>query len=179
MWKLRLFKMEDIYSLLGDIDGFLDKVLTALADDGIDVSDSEMDHICYRVETQERYEAVKDELSELGELLSEAVINGRPIATFKLAEPIVYKDREIYCVEVPSPKKNYKYPEGLEHAEFVIGESFGYFIATHPKVKFDAKDIAKANNPDIKIEYKGFSVKFHRESLEEVIKHEKEQGITE
>ena len=158
---------------LGDIDGFLEKVLTELKDDGIDASDLELDHICYRVETLERYRELKRELSKQGELVSEAEIRGRPIAVYRLREPIIFKDRRIYCVELPSPKEGTPYTDGLEHVEFVIKDSFSDFMKKHSDVKFETSDITKPVNPDIRIKYEGFSVKFHNKPLEDVVRYER------
>jgi len=162
-----------MHELLGDIDGFLAKLVDALYDDGINVTSYELDHICYRVETSEQYEHHKQELGKLGEQLSENVINGRPIAVYKLHEPIRFRGRKIYCVEVPAPKDGYPYPKGLEHAEFVIDCSFEEFMNRHKKVKFDTRFMNNPNNPDIIINYDGFCVKFHQQSLEKVIEIEK------
>lgn len=164
--------MKRVNYFLGDIDGFLKKVLTALENDGIDVSKYELDHICYRVETQGTYNQLKTELSKVGELLSETMISGRPISTYKLNTPIIFRTREISCIELPTPKQCSLYPEGLEHAEFVIDESFDDFMNKYPAVKFDTASINKPINPDLRVEYSGLSVKFHHKPLEEVIRYE-------
>ncbi len=160
--------------MLGDVDSFLKRVFDALGKDGIDVSNSKLDHVCYRVETSERYDEMKQKLASQGELLVEAEVGGRLIATYKLKHPILYGNRKIECVELPSPKKGTDYLEGLEHAEFVIEVSFEEFMRTYPLVSFDTSALSKSVNPDVRVQYAGFSVKFHRESLENVIA--KEQG---
>jgi len=45
-----------------------------LEKDKIDVSSYELDHICYRVESQERYNFVKNIFLEESKLLSEVLI---------------------------------------------------------------------------------------------------------
>ncbi|MFC1685478.1 VOC family protein [Nanoarchaeota archaeon] len=164
--------MDQLHDLISNLEGFLEKVLIALEKDGIDVSDSELDHICYRVETKERYEIFKKELSKLGDILSENEIGGRPISTYKLKEPIIFKNRKISCVELPSPKEGSFYTEGLEHVEFVIKDNFEDFMKKHPNVKFKTSSMTKSVNPDISIKYDNFSVKFHHKPLEYVVKHE-------
>jgi uncharacterized protein len=158
--------------ILGDVGSFLEKTFFYLDHDGIDVSSYELDHLCYRVDSKERYQKLQAELSRLGTLLNEAEINGRKISTYKLTDPILFNGRQIFLVELPSPKDGSPYPEGLEHSEFVIPERFGDFMKRHPSVPFDLSDIQKKSNPDIKIKYDGFSVKFHNKSLEMVIKTE-------
>jgi len=164
--------MKDNTDLLGDIDQFIEKTITTLNKDGVDVSNYELDHICYRVDSIERYKEYQNELSQLGTLLSETEINGRQISTYKLAEPICFQERKINLVELPSPKEGSPYPEGLEHAEFVIPDEFEIFMKKYPNIKFDLRDIDKKINPDIKIKYAGFSVKFHHKPLEYIIKYE-------
>ena len=161
-----------MHRFLGDIEGFLSKVFLALKTDGIDVSTYLLDHICYRVETSDRYEQCKMELSKSGQQLSENMINGRPISTYKLREPIVFEGRAIACVEVPAPKAEHNYPEGLEHVEFVIDCSFDEFMGRYARVRFDISNMNNPRNPDVKIQYHGFCVKFHLSSLEDVICYE-------
>ena len=152
--------------LLGDTEEFLNRVFIALDQDGIDVSKNELDHLCYRVETMSNYLDTKKVLLEHGTLLGESEINGRPIATYKLHEPIQYREREISVLEIPAPKEGKPYSEGLEHVEFVINESFEDFMSQHPNVDFNAQGADKPRNPDIVVKYDDFVVKFHHQALE-------------
>jgi len=104
-----------ILDLLGSPSNFLDKLFGYLSEKKIAVSNFELDHICYRVETEERYQALKIALSNLGELLTESQIGGRVIASIKLNDPIIYKNRKIEVVELPAPKQGSFYKEGFEH----------------------------------------------------------------
>lgn len=102
-------------------------------------------------------------------LLSENIVSGRNISTFKLKSPIIYNDRRISIIEIPSPKDWNKYEDWFEHIEFVIGVSFQEFMDKYPNIDFITKDLTKVSNPDIKIKYSVWSVKFHHNSLENVI----------
>lgn len=155
--------------LLGSPTPFLNGLFAALAEDRIDVSSYELDHLCYRVVELKRYEELKDQLTLLGSLLGENIIGGRPIATFQLQEPIHYRERKIQVLELPAPKSGRNYPEGYEHVEFVIDQPFEAFMAQYPKLKFETKGINKLVNADIQLQYQGFGVKFHRQSLANVI----------
>lgn len=157
--------------LLGDPSPFLDRVFAALAQDDIEVGDYELDHLCYRVATETRYAELRTALLPLGELLTEKLINGRPIASFKLHQPLVYQDRKIDGLELPSPKPGSPYPEGYEHVEFVVPEGLEAFRARYAHLPFDTKGLHKAINADLRRAYAGFSVKFHEQSLEYVIRH--------
>jgi predicted metalloenzyme YecM len=52
-------------------------------------------------------------------LLSEAMIGGRPISTFRFK--IESQGYTVSCVEIPAVKPNSPYQTGFEHVEFVIG----------------------------------------------------------
>lgn len=165
------FTSMPIDQLLGSALPFLEKLFHQLAKDGIAVSDYEMDHICYRVASESRYEALKQQLLGMSSLLGETMIGGRPIATFRLAAPIRFRDREVWVLELPAPKPGSPYPEGYEHVEFVIDGSFEDFMGRYPQLTFQTKAMQKPVNADIQLEYDGFGVKFHRQSLEYVIKY--------
>lgn len=138
-----------------------------------------LDHICYRVETVERYEQLRDELLIDNELLVEGLIGGRRIATFKLAHPLAYQHRMIPLLELPEPKPGSFYTEGWEHVEFVTDRPLPAFIDQLPKLlsatDFDRKGLSKTRNADLRVKLgKGMNVKFHERSLEEVIREETE-----
>jgi hypothetical protein len=163
--------MSSLHQLLGPPEPFLRKLFDALKKDHLDVGHYELDHICYRVASNERYEELKKELGELGQLLGETMIGGRPIATFRLYTPIRYEEREIFVLELPAPKAGSDYPEGYEHVEFVIDQTLEDFMARYPDLDFKAKGLQKAVNADVQLQYEGFGVKFHRQSLEYVIRY--------
>ena len=149
---------------------FLNQIFKELQQAKIDVSNLYLDHICYRVESMEGYQALKSELN-IHQLLTESQINGRPIATFLLKEPFTYKNRNIYCLELPAPKKQSHYKEGYEHVEFVIKESFMDFMQRNAHLKFDTKGMKKAINADIRLPFNNCSVKFHHFPLEHVVRY--------
>ncbi len=156
---------------LWNIEEFLDKVFKNLENDWVNVQDYELDHICYRVDSLEKYDFWKKEISKCWILLSEVVISGRNISTFKLKNPYIYKGREISVLEIPSPKSGSSYNDWFEHVEFVIVESFDNFMAKYSNLKFITKALSKRINPDIKRKYNDCSVKFHYHSLEYIIKN--------
>ena len=130
-----------------------------------------MDHICYRVDSFNRYLQLKNDLSSLGEVLSEKEINGRPITVIKLRDAILYQDRIIKLIELPAPKLKSEYQEAYEHVEFVIDKSFDAFMTEYSYLEFETKGMKKKTNPDIKIKYNNLSIKFHHHSLEYVIRY--------
>jgi len=160
-----------IHQLLGDSTSFLEHIFRYLSSKKVDVSDYELDHICYRVETKERYQYLKKALIDVGELLKESQIGGRAITSIKLVEPIIYKNRKIWVVELPAPKKGSFYKEGFEHVEFVIDTPFDTFMKTHAHLSFVTKDLKKSVNQGVTLKETDFSVKFHHHSLEYVIRY--------
>ena len=167
---------------------------------GLNVSTLMADHVCYRTDSMEQYTALVEALRSASDTytqLIESEIGGRPIATFKLARPLVSEDGShlVNVIEIPSPKEGSPYPAGLEHVEFVIGDgshsspinsdvhqsAFVEWMEKHPTVHWNTKAKDKECNPDIstKIELADFgsvSVKFHLMSLENVISFELASG---
>lgn len=160
-----------IHQLLGNPTPFLDHIFAYLSEKEIAVDNYELDHICYRVETEESYQELKKALKNLGELLTESQIGGRAIASIKLAKPIIYQHRQIEVVELPAPKKGSFYKEGFEHVEFVINVPFEAFMETYSHLNFITKDLKKSVNQGVTLKETDFSVKFHHHTLEYVIRY--------
>jgi predicted metalloenzyme YecM len=148
---------------------FVHKLLAALREHAVDVEGAQLDHVCYRVGTQERYEELCMELGTKATLLGEHLIGGRPIATWLMHLPWTVEGRSIDVLELPAPKAGSPYPEGYEHAEFVIGEEPLHFAHRYPQLEWDLSGAGKPVNPDVRLRIGRFSVKFHRKALEDVI----------
>ena len=167
-----------IAPLLGSPDAMLQRVYAALARHGLPL-DLPCDHVCYRVATPARYDEIKQAMQPYGTLASEAVIAGRPIASFALHTPLVYGAQRIPCLELPSPKPGRDYAEGWEHAEFATGAPLEHFIARYPHVPFNLRAMGKAHNPEISLEVDAHTaIKFHPEPLLTVIEKEIRLGLT-
>jgi len=161
-----------LQAILGDIPAFLDRLFAELDRYDLDVDSLELDHLCYRVNSIEHYEQKKSELTRHARLLTEALINNRPIASFELFEPITYKQRKISVIELPAPKHGTTFYEGLEHVEFVITEPFDQFMARYPSLSFETSGMEKRYNPEIQLQFGDIAVKFHHCSLRDVIRAE-------
>ena len=159
-------------SVLTDVYFFLDSIFKNLAEAEIIVQDYILDHLCFRVSTFDEYNVYKSEFKKIAQLLHEAEINHRPIATYKLYKPIKYKSRTISCIELPAPKTGKLVSTGWEHVEFVIQESFDEFMSRYPHVQFDTSGIAKPHNPELVLVFQNNVVKFHHLALETAIEHE-------
>lgn len=159
------------------LEQFLTRLFHLLDEAGVDVSPLEMDHVCYRVETLERYKALSHAWRLYADDVHESPVNGRPISVFTLAKPLMRAGRSVSLIELPAPKEGSPFVEGWEHAEFVIGgPSFGPFISRHNHLSanFDLKGVGKENNPELGLKLApGFQAKFHFLSLARVIEQER------
>jgi hypothetical protein len=161
--------MKDI---LGDYESFIQTIDNGLLALGIDHSElSMMDHVCYRVETQERYQEVLQTLEPHATLLGENEVAGRMIATFELNEYLRAGNWTVPYLELPAPKAGSPYKEGLEHAEFVVTGGLETFMRRHADLSFSFSD--KLINPEAGIKQAGISVKFHEQQLGSVVRIEK------
>jgi uncharacterized protein len=151
---------------------FVQKVIQDVVSIGIDPSSYFLDHCCFRCETIEEYTQISQSLHLVSTLLVESDIGGRPIATFKLNDSIKVANRIIDVIELASPKQGSYYPSGLEHVEFVIDCSLAEFEGRYRNLKWNKSGFNKKLNPDLRLDFDGFSVKFHTDSLENVIRQE-------
>lgn len=68
--------MDGLQAIIGDYKAFLKQLLRELTTEGFELLDFvQMDHMCYRVPSIERYDLKKRELSGVGKLLGETQVN--------------------------------------------------------------------------------------------------------
>lgn len=160
--------------IIGDYEEFIRNISDGLTNLGIDRSEiAMMDHLCYRVETQDRYKHFKTLMSGRATLLTETEVSGRNISTFEFNDYLAVDDWVVPYLELPEPKKGSPYPEGLEHAELVVIGSLDRFIGRHRDLDFDHKAMGRGINRELVLKTKSISVKFHEQSLGSVIAIEK------
>jgi predicted metalloenzyme YecM len=159
--------------IIGDPLEFLTDLFNRIEDIELDVKTFFMDHICYRVDSEDNYKLKKADLMSHGELLIESMVNGRLISTFKLHSPIVFRDREVALLELPAPKSGHSYKSGLEHVEFVTKDPLQKIVDRYPQYAFEVFGIHKKINADITLKLGDYCIRFHNQSLEDVIKLEK------
>lgn len=106
------------------------------------------------------------------------MVSGRPIATFRLNNPIHYEGWRIDAIELPAPKKGSKKLEGLEHIQFVLFDDLQTFMHKHSDKEFDIRAIDRGVNPMISYKFKDGAVKFHMLSLPTAIYLEKKLEIS-
>lgn len=137
----------------------------------------EIDHLCFRTDSEEHYQSTKCHFESLGHLLIESPVGGRLIATYELDEALWYKDWAINNIEVPAPKANRKADRGYEHLEIVIDCSFEELQARYPNFAWDQRALSKSINPELEAHFENFNVKFHHHALTHIINLEKNDAI--
>ena len=180
-------------AVIGVIRPWLGKILNQCHVSGISreyLITREIDHICFRCRSNDEYIDIRSRLTsnDIGRLLVEDLIGGRPISTILLSKPYIYEDWAIPCIEVACPKPGRVHQAGLEHVEVVIGDKEDdfhsskdkllKFIESYPDVCFDLKAIDKSINADISLGLADCgSIKFHVRSLYDVCTYELSQGM--
>jgi predicted metalloenzyme YecM len=165
--------------ILGDYEGFIRTLTEGLKERGIARDElSMMDHICYRVETQERYQELLVSLVHDARLLGENEVGGRTIATFEFNDYLQVDSWTVPYLELPAPKEGSPYTEGLEHAELVVIGSLERFIQRHGDLSLSLKGMSKKINPEASLKDGAFSVKFHEQQLGAVVRIENALGMS-
>jgi predicted metalloenzyme YecM len=181
--------MKKMESIIGDYEGFLESLVSRCQAIGLDLTDKEIDHVCYRAASLEEYISLRDRIANAGSpLIIESMVGGRPISVFEISRPLVYMHWRVRCLELASPKAGRDHGHGLEHAEVVIGKGVSnsfhsrellenFVSSCPPGIKFDYKAIDKSFNADVCVDLgDGYNVKFHAASLYDVCVHEAESG---
>ena len=150
---------------------FLRQLCRELAEVEIFAEKMEADHLCFRVSNQEEYDFYKRELELHGQLLTEALVNGRAICTFLLYDAFKTECHTVKLIELPAPKKGTTYNLGFEHAEFVLHECFSEFAFKFPKLSFRESGNPVVN-PELCLTLGEKQGKFHYLSLDRVIEIE-------
>lgn len=160
--------------ILGDVEGLLlaaDKLVESVGVKRDDLIQADL--ICYRVETNQRYEEMKLALASKALLLDESEVSGRMIAIFELTEPLQAGDWRVSYIELPQPKENNKYREGLEHVQFVTRSDIGRFADKYTAVDFEVG--GSQVNKLLEISNNVTTVKFHDKDIGTVLELEAEQ----
>lgn len=118
-----LVQITELQDLVKDLPNFEQQLADFSQQLNLELSSFSADHIslrCHEIVTAERWRAG---LLQCGHLMSEKVINGRPICLFDLVVPLSVGPWKIDCVELPYPGSKYYPHEGWEHVELVLAGS--------------------------------------------------------
>ncbi len=79
----------------------------------------------------------------------------------------------MFLLELPAPKKGKEMADGLEHVEFVAGSDLPLLMKQHQSLPWNTSGLSKSLNPELELKFAdGLAIKFHPESLKEVIRKE-------
>jgi predicted metalloenzyme YecM len=170
--------MADLQAVIGDYPTFLTAIIDRVEAEGFDLADFvQIDHMCYRTTSRDNYEHKKQEFGSIGQLLGETMVNDRPIATFRLNEPVRHGKWRIDALELPAPKAGADHHEGLEHIEFVLYDDIPTFLAKYRGHAFKMLAADRGINPKIGLQLGDYSVKFHLLNLPTVVYLENKLGM--
>lgn len=86
----------------------------------LDLAKYEIDHLALRVNNLQTAKNWLTALLKCGRILSDNVINGRPIYLIELDEPLLFFGQQVKIIELPFPKDK-QYPQQTwEHIEVVM-----------------------------------------------------------
>lgn len=160
--------------LIGNYEQFITRASATLEQLGISKTEvAMMDHLCYRVETADRYSELKVALQTYAILISENIVNGRPIAVYEFHDYPSADGWTVPFIELPAPKSDSLYSEGLEHVEFVVIGSLNKFVARHRDV-LEPFNSSKTINPDVKANKGDVTIKFHEQQLGTAVRIERD-----
>lgn len=147
------------------------------------------DHAALRVNDLSTAQALLTQWQERGEIISDSIINGRPIYIIALDKPLQLGDWKIDCVELPFPGKAYS-KQGWEHIELVlpgnaatmaelemaldkINSTIGEVLAADSaiKVKRSAPQVTgeRIANPSIAFKLDNICIKVHGADIKSVV----------
>lgn len=86
----------------------------------IKLTDYQIDHLALRVNSEEKAKYWLTALLKCGRILSDNVVNGRPIYLIELAQPLTLAQQPIDIIELPFPKNKIYPQENWEHIEIVV-----------------------------------------------------------
>lgn len=179
-------KISQLQDLWDDLPVFMDKLQQLAQELNLSLSSFPIDHIsvrCHHMATAERWH---QGLMECAELLSDNVINGRPIRLYELREPLNVAGQQVFIIELPFPKDKIYPKESWEHIEMVIDidpsqlETTAFQLLPDPlpqgyriKVSQPKGQQERLPNPTLAVSNGEITVKYHPFTLKKIIESEK------
>lgn len=162
---------------------------------GIDLTPFQADHIALRINEHHLAELAHQAWKEEGQVVSQAMINGRPIIIILLDKPLEFQSWCIDCVELPYPAQGKHYPlQSWEHVEFVIPseaatveqywaelqqrfpslQETSRFAKNGIQIKLSSPkgDSERLSNPTVAFKWQNITIKLHPYSLQTIIASE-------
>lgn len=156
--------------ILDNYESFIKEILQKLNEQGVDVSQLDMDHLGYQASSNENYDKLSVEFDKFGKRVSEEIVGGRRVGIYKLNNPLHFQQYTNTAIELVAPKEGQICPSALEHVEFVLKESFDSFMKKYPNITWDISALNQLDFPMIKLKLnKNTQVKFHLKPVLEII----------
>ncbi|WP_133407460.1 VOC family protein [Parashewanella tropica] len=137
-----------------DWNDFCRKILKFTQELGLSDLNLECDHTAIRVNSVALGDQLRNFFSDKGTIISENVINGRPILIIKLDEPLMLGTLSVPCIELPYPSGKAYPQEGWEHIELVIPSKAQSCEQLVEDVLFLAPQLAPHLNNETKVKVK-------------------------
>ncbi|OEG73701.1 hypothetical protein BEL05_00265 [Shewanella colwelliana] len=169
-------------------------IVSFLADLQLDRLNMVCDHVALRVNSDTAADSLRDHFCHQGAIISNNMINGRPILIIELNTPLMLGPMCIDCVELPYPGEK-QYPnEGWEHIELVLpgnacnGQQLSAQLieavpTLAPVIAGDSEIDVKLSspqgeherlaNPTIAFKHQGLCIKVHAHGIKAIIASEK------
>ncbi len=172
---------------------FCDKITIFLQELGLDKLNLTCDHVALRVNSIKAAKVLITYLEGQGKVISNNIINGRPILIFELNVPLIMGKMKIDCLELPYPGIKQYPSEGWEHIELVLAgrattcdELKQQLLKIAPqimpvlsgqsevKVKMSSPqgEHERLANPTIAFKKGDICIKIHSQSIKAIIKSE-------
>lgn len=97
--------IDELHDISADLPRFIQAFTELATRLGLDIAPLEADHISLRCHQNATAERWRRGFEQCGELLSENIINGRPICLFKLHAPVTVAHWQFTVVELPRQRK--------------------------------------------------------------------------
>lgn len=107
-------------NLLNSWPSFCEKIQSFMDELNISAYPFECDHVAIRVNQLTDAQQLKNNVHEYGEIISENIINGRPILIIKLNQALHLGSLTIDYLELPFPSDKHYPEEGWEHIELIF-----------------------------------------------------------
>ncbi|MBT1445765.1 VOC family protein [Shewanella sp. JM162201] len=179
--------------LIQSLGAFEGRILALVERLGLKPLGLECDHISLRVNSNEAADRLADGFKRIGDVISNNMINGRPILIIKLHEPLKLGSMAVRCVELPYPGSKLYPAEGWEHIELVLPcnahscdelaselvnmvPTLAPVLAGETDIKVKASspsgEAERLPNPTLAFGANGLTVKVHPHSIEAIINSE-------
>ncbi|MBI6548235.1 VOC family protein [Xenorhabdus lircayensis] len=177
--------ISELQDLAADLGEFEQKLKLFGGYLGLHITQYPADHISLRCNETSIADRWRQGFLQCGQLMSESIINGRPIYLFELEQPITLLDWQIDCVELPYPTEKLYVHQGWEHVELVLPVQpeqlihEAYKLLPYPlpddfrtKESYHKGKDERLPNPTLAVKNGEITIKFHPFSIKEIIKSE-------